>query len=107
VRYYRDAASRGDFVKLPCASVWYNDHRYDNPIPSAMESKAKIDLKICSVDGCGDDVHGQMFTKCAFHASDSGDVLKNAWKKTKLDFNSPTFQRDCVEYCKSKGYQIG
>lgn len=96
-----------DAYRWPFVSTYLNQARYDDVIASESERVQKQDLKTCSVDDCNNDVHGQMFSKCAFHAGDSGERLKDAWKMTGLDFKSPSFQKDCVNYCKDKGFNIG
>ena len=76
---------------------------WNDEIESAMEVKEKQNLKKCSQ--CDSDVHGPNFTACDKHVpSDWTDELRQAWKETGLDRNSPTLRQDCREYITKLGY---
>lgn len=40
---------------------------WEDEIESCMEVKGQQQLKICSVEGCNDEVHGPNFKTCGFH----------------------------------------
>jgi len=76
---------------------------WNDEIESAMEVKEKQNLKKCSK--CDSDVHGPNFTVCDKHVpSDWTDELRQAWKQTGLDRNSPTLREDCRAYINKLGY---
>ena len=103
VRYYQDEAKKGTWVKLPCANVWYNEHRYDNPIPSVMESRAKADLAICSHENCNMPVHGPRFTVCSHHIPNNHDErLRAAWIRTGITKKDPDYREQCRAYCRER-----
>jgi hypothetical protein len=96
-----------DAYRWPFVSTYLNQARYDDVIASESVRIQKEESKICCVPDCLDPVHGTKFSKCGFHLSDSGKALQEAWKKTGLDFKSPNFQQDCLQYCRNMGYRIG
>ncbi len=103
VKYYRYQAKNGEFVKLPCASVWYNDHRYDNPIPSVMEEKERQDIKTCCIEGCNCDVHGESFKYCSEHIPNAhSDEMAKAWAKTGIKYKSENFIAECRRHIDQK-----
>jgi hypothetical protein len=103
----RAAAKNPDRKWWVIGTTYVNNRLWEDEIESQVEIIERQKLKTCSVEGCESEIHGQMFSRCAFHTTSTDKRLGEAWKKTKLDFNSPNFQRDCVEYCKSKGFPIG
>lgn len=95
-----------DAYRWPFVSTYINQARYDDVIESE-QARVTEKLKECSVEGCKDDVHGQMFDKCAFHTNSTDKALSDAWKATGIDFKSPSFRDDCLKYARSKGFQVG
>ena len=95
-----------DSYRWPFVSSYLNQARYDDYIEPTKEIKSE-ELKRCDHDGCLDRVIGSSFSVCSRHIPCQwDDKLREAWKKTKLNRQSPTLAEDCRSYCKSKGYLI-
>ena len=104
VKHYRVKAAAGEFVKLPCASVWYNEHQYDNPVPSMVETKQASELGICNVTHCPNEVIGERFSKCVDHQGQKQDKhLKEGYermKKNGLGLNSGVSKSEWSQQCR-------
>jgi len=87
--------------------TYVNNRMWDDEIESATEIKERQIAKKCNVDGCHNDVHGDMYTQCSQHMPNNFDgKLRAAWKKTGLNRKSPNLAEECRTYCKNRGYLI-
>ena len=82
--------------------TYVRNQLWNDEIESAMESKEKENLKICSNEGCNDEVHGQMFTECAFHIGSKDERLHQAFIRTGIDMKSKTLTEDCRAHCRER-----
>ena len=103
-----------DAYRWAFVSSWLNQARYDDAMPDmqTVEPLKKTKLNICKNNGCSDTVHSNKehlssdFEYCAKHIpSPKWDKrLRDAWKETGLDMNSPTLVADCREHITKLGY---
>ena len=103
----RAAAKNPDRKWWVIGTTYVNNRLWEDEIESQVEIIERQKLKVCSVEGCEDEIHGQMFDKCAKHLPNNFDnELRDAWVKTGLNRKSDSLADDCRAYCKSKGYLI-
>jgi len=89
--------------RWPHASTFINQGYYDREIGSVAEMQERQSLGICSVEGCNQEVHGPSFKTCGFHIpNETGDMLKESWTRTGINFKSPTLIDECRAYCKER-----
>ena len=89
--------------RWPHVSTWLNQAYYDRDI-DIQEQRAKIELALCSVEGCENDVHGPAYDKCCDHLATVGHIqaMREAYVRTGIDRKSPTFVDDCRRYCRER-----
>jgi hypothetical protein len=66
---------------IPRLSQWIKDRRFDDEFidESAASIQERMDCKICSVENCSQDVHGEKYDKCTDHLQQfHGDRLGKA-----------------------------
>jgi len=92
-RYRRDAESSGEFIpnwKMP--ATWINSGCWDDEIKSHSELKEKLNLSVCTTEGCDKPVHGSKYTKCSNHTQDSRTDF-NAEKREYLRSHGVTMKQ--------------
>ena len=97
-----DRKNPKDAYRWPFISSYLNQGRYDDYIESSTSKEKAKSLKTCATNGCDSDVHGSMYTKCAFHCGDTNELLSGAYRKLGLDIKSPDFVSQCRDICRDK-----
>ena len=83
--------------------TYVRNQLWNDEIESEMEIKEKSQLKICSIENCNNDVHGERFKFCAEHVPNAhSDLLAKAWTRQGIDYKSPTFVDDCRKQCRER-----
>ena len=92
--------------RWPFVSSYLNQGRYDDYI-EPTQTEIKQDVKKCTHDGCFNDVVGNSFAFCSQHIPCQHDIrLREAWKHTGINRNSPTLRADCMKYIKERGFTL-
>ena len=92
--------------RWPHVSSWINQGYYDREIGSTTEQRERVAGKNCSIEGCNDEVHGSMFTECAFHIGNKDERLKQAWTRTGIDIKAPDLIAQCRSYCQERKHLV-
>ncbi len=83
-KHLRKLKSEGQkLIGIKTLSVWYNQECYnDQFIDDATRSaKPSLQLKPCSIQGCGQPVHGPMFDHCTDHIPNTKiDQLRDGYR---------------------------
>lgn len=89
--------------RWPHVSTWLNQAYYDRDM-DIQEQRARIELSVCCVDGCENQVHGLRFNHCSDHLVNEKyySYLRDAWTRTGIDRKSPTLGEDCRKYCRER-----
>ena len=103
---WRKQSRKEKVMGIPHLSSWYNAARWTDDIShDNLEHRERQVLGECKIEGCSNEVHGPSFDVCAKHVpSDWTYELRQAWKETGLDRNSPTLREDCRAYINKLGY---
>jgi hypothetical protein len=99
----RSAAGDQNRSYWKIGETYVRNQLWNDEIESVMDTKERALLKICSIEGCRDDVHGERFIYCAKHIPNAHDKhLRESWTRTGIDRKSPTLGKDCQSYCRER-----